>query len=141
MESIEHWYACNGGGGHETSCRNVNREISGFRIRDAVFSAPIMGERDDKSQVQLRMSSSSMHSDESSTTFEFCVYSANVVVLLENRQGFTQVIYEEGRSEIAEMRQRADKLYRELYHEGIKKCTILVASDNMYDNFISNGQS
>lgn len=117
---------------------DTSRRISGYRIRDAVFSAPIAIE-EDRSQVQLHMRSDHSHADKSSTSFEFRVYSMSVTGWFENCSGFVQVIFENDREEAMGIRQRENMFYQDKYDEALRKCTYHVPRDKMYENFVSNG--
>lgn len=117
---------------------DASRHISGYRIRDAVFLAPIaVGE--DRSQVELHMRSDASLADKSSSSLEFRVYSWSNSGWFENCHGFVQVIYDTGRDDTDEARQRENLFYLNKYNEALKTCKLHVPKEQMYERFVSNG--
>ncbi|KAG8157863.1 hypothetical protein KVR01_012135 [Diaporthe batatas] len=116
-----------------------SRQISGYRVQDAVFLAPIPVE-EDRSEVQLHMRPDHAHPvDKSTTSFEFRVYSMSNSGWFENCHGFVQVVYENDRNGDQDVRHRENSFFRKRFDEARKQCVHPVPKKQMYENFISNG--
>lgn len=115
------------------------RQISGYRIQDAIFLAPIPVE-EDRSEVQLHMRSNHAHPvDKSTSSFEFRVYCTSSTGWFENCHGFVQVVYENDRHDDQGVRRRENSFFCNKFNEAQQLCVHHVPTKRMYDNFISNG--
>lgn len=117
---------------------DTSRRILGYRIRDAVFLAPIaLGE--DRSRVELHMRPDISLGDKSSASFEFRVYSLSTAGWFENCHGSVQVIYDPDREDSSEARQRENSFFRQKYNNAVRACNVQVPKKQMYQRFVSNG--
>jgi acyl transferase domain-containing protein/NADPH:quinone reductase-like Zn-dependent oxidoreductase len=115
------------------------RPISGYRIRDAVFLAPIPVE-DDRSEVQLHMRPDHAHPvDKSTGSFEFRVYCSSSTGWFESCHGFVQIVYENDRSDNEDARRRENRFFSDKFSEAQKQCVHYVPTEQMYQNFVTNG--
>lgn len=116
-----------------------NRQISGYRIRDAVFLAPIPVE-EDRSEVQLHLRSDHAHLvDKSTDSFEFRIYCMSRTGWFENCHGFVQVVHENDGNEYQGARRHENSLFCNKFNEAQNSCVHHVPKEQMYEIFIKNG--
>lgn len=117
-----------------------SRGISGYDIRDAIFTAPISIGTADRCEVQLHMRSDLSQLDKNSASFEFRVYSLGHGEWFENCHGYIQVLYEgfqKGLDNSA--RQKESEFYSQKFRDAVQTCNQTVATERMYKLFKHNG--
>lgn len=131
-------------GAAQVASRDSGKHIAAYQIRDASFVAPISISRNERAEAQLHMRFDPAQSDQSMTSFDFSVYSADGDGWFQNCRGTVQVLYEKvetvsGRKALAESRQRENLYYQQKYSESKKNCSRPVGKLKMYDQLYSNG--
>jgi acyl transferase domain-containing protein/NADPH:quinone reductase-like Zn-dependent oxidoreductase/phospholipid N-methyltransferase len=117
------------------------RPITGYELRDAVFSSPIVIDEAGKKEVQLHMQPVRHLSSNDTQAYKFFIYSrTNRGDWFENSQGVLQVLYgKENSSRDQENQQREKEFYGQRYNEALDACRHQVDVEDMYKCFESNG--
>ena len=117
------------------------RTISGYQVKDAIFSHPISMSAMERVEVQLflRPIHNSSEKDSSTSDYRICIRKGDE--WQENCRGTIQVQYETARGELDSFEKddlRA-QYYRTRYEEAVASCTQPVKTEQMYQHFVSNG--
>ncbi|KAM7210918.1 Polyketide synthase dehydratase domain containing protein [Rhypophila decipiens] len=133
---------------------NPNKAISGYEIRDAVFSSPIVIEEEGSitSEAWLHLHPDRSTTDKTADCFEYRLYSATGSnqdaaddAWLEHSCGIIRVIYDKGlkdnqqQSHTHKERTDEDEYYRNRLLSAHESCTLKVPTLDMYANFEANG--
>ena len=117
-----------------------SKTISGYRIRDATFSAPVAISSMGRTEVQLSMLPDSRQSNSLLASFNYCVYTRADEKWFENCRGFVQIQYETFRQKVGSTNKNESKQhYEQKYEATARACTREVESEKMYDAFQRNG--
>ena len=117
------------------------RAITGFKIKDATFSHPIVVDNAEQVEVQLFMRAISSVSKRVSDCYSYWICVRNEDEWQQICRGTIQVEYEISQNELdnPEKDEQRKAFYRRKYAEAVATCTHGVKTESMYRRFQSNG--
>ncbi|KAK9413400.1 hypothetical protein SUNI508_02599 [Seiridium unicorne] len=119
---------------------DARRQITGYQLRDAIFSAPMTFRELDRQEVELHMRPDEAHSDKNSSSLEYHIYSRKEGGWFENCHGNIRICYGKQKSSLDGILQhKEDQYYQKKYEEALIACRHKVPTEKMYDHLRLNG--
>lgn len=117
------------------------KNIEGYLLRDATFSAPIVVDRSRRTEVQLYMQRDrGSSSDRLASSYNYRVYTHESERWIENCRGFLQVQFEAATSSLDTSSQsRKAQHFRDRYDQMIRDCSLQVPTEKIYGQLEANG--